>query len=274
MREAIFKIWAHLAGRPCARRLNNFLLSLGARGLGVGNPVALSGERRLLSRLGMQWQRCERTPVFFDVGANEGSYSIMLGEFVPNARIFAFEPHPGTQLRIGKRLDGKANVVGCAVGASAGVATLWDYANVDGSSHASLERAVIETLHLSASRSYDVTVITLDAFCRENGIEFVDFIKIDVEGFEADCLRGAASLIRDRRVGLVQFEFNSMHALTRTLFVDIAGLLPNFSLYRILPHGLIAVDPSDALRSNLYGIQNILAIPIGSRVLVDGVLRS
>ncbi|MBP7141290.1 MAG: FkbM family methyltransferase [Opitutaceae bacterium] len=259
-KEVIYRAWARVAGRPWARKLNHFLLSLGARGLGVGNSVDLSGEQRMIERMSEIWRDMKRAPVFFDVGANEGAYSAMLRQFVPNARIYAFEPHPETGYRMKNRLKGTVNIIECAVGAKPGITTLWDYADGRGSSHASFEKAVIETIHASSAKGVDVRVVTLDGFCKDSGIEFVDFIKIDTEGFEADCLRGAASLIGERKVGIVQFEFNSMHALTGTLFQDMVRLLPGFQIYRILPHGWIMLDLNDIFRSHLYGIQNAVAV--------------
>jgi FkbM family methyltransferase len=260
MRELIYRLWAHLAGRPSGRKLNHLLLSLGSRGLGVGNSVDLSGEHRLLRILSVTWRDMKRTPIFFDVGANEGSYSSMLRQFVPNAHIYAFEPHPETRSRIEKRCDGPNDVIGCAVGARSGTATLWDYSAMHGSSHASLGKAIFDTIHESASKGVEVSVVTLDGFCEDRSIRFVDFIKIDVEGYEGDCLRGAASLINENRVGMVQFEFNSMHALTGTLFQDLVGLLPGYRIYRILPHGALMLDLNNIFRTHLYGIQNLVAV--------------
>lgn len=260
IKESIYRFWGRAAGRPSARKLNHFLLMLGARGLGVGNSVDLSGERGFLETMAVIWRGMTRAPVFFDVGANEGNYSAMLRQLVPTAHIYAFEPHPETGARMKRHLGQSVNVINCAVGAKPGNATLWDYSDVEGSSHASLERAVIETIHAAASRGSQVSVVTLDGFCRDNGIEYVDFIKIDVEGFEADCLRGATSLISECRVGVVQFEFNSMHAITGTLFRDFIDLLPCFRFYRILPHGCIVLDLNDVFKSHLYGIQNIVAV--------------
>lgn len=38
--------------------------------------------------------------------------------------------------------------------------------------------------------------ITVDSFCRANGIEKIDFVKMDVEGAEPDVLRGAREMIK------------------------------------------------------------------------------
>jgi hypothetical protein len=50
--------------------------------------------------------------------------------------------------------------------------------------------------------------IRLDTFARQQNIERIDFLKIDVEGAEADVLRGARELLAGGKVPLVQFEIS------------------------------------------------------------------
>ena len=51
-----------------------------------------------------------------------------------------------------------------------------------------------------------VDVKTIDNVCVEHGIEVIDFLKIDVEGFEADVLQGAKAMLQEKRISLVVFE--------------------------------------------------------------------
>ena len=49
---------------------------------------------------------------------------------------------------------------------------------------------------LGKVKSIEVDIITLDEYAEINNLQNVDIIKIDVEGFEEEALRGAANLIR------------------------------------------------------------------------------
>ena len=40
----------------------------------------------------------------------------------------------------------------------------------------------------------NVKAVTLDKFCKDNSISFIDILKIDTEGFEANVLRGAQKI--------------------------------------------------------------------------------
>ena len=47
---------------------------------------------------------------------------------------------------------------------------------------------------------------TVDTFLSENKLERIDVLKIDVEGFELEVIRGAQHALRDGKVKVVQFE--------------------------------------------------------------------
>ena len=46
----------------------------------------------------------------------------------------------------------------------------------------------------------------LDNFIREKKIEFIDILKIDVEGFEFEVLQGAKNTIKEKKINVIQFE--------------------------------------------------------------------
>ena len=52
----------------------------------------------------------------------------------------------------------------------------------------------------------DVQVTTLDAYCAKNLIQQVSVLKIDVEGFEHEVIKGAAKLLTEQRVDLLVVE--------------------------------------------------------------------
>jgi FkbM family methyltransferase len=249
--------------RPLFRRLNSRLFYLGLHGLGVLNyqNASISGERYLLGKLLPKLVRNPR-PMFFDVGANEGDYCQMLLKQFPTAFVHAFEPQPANYSRFLAH-DFPADRVKChsvALGASRSSLTLYDYAGDSGSSHASLYRASITEFHQRSAVALEVPVETLDDVATSEGIEYIDFLKIDTEGHELAVLSGASRLLRENRIGYLQFEFNSLHVFSRVFFRDFRTILSNYELYRLLPRGLLRLD-ADITATEIFGFQNILAIP-------------
>ena len=60
---------------------------------------------------------------------------------------------------------------------------------------------------LEISESAKVTTTSIDDYCDLNNIKYIDLIKIDVESYEEQVLKGASRLISDKRVGCIMFEY-------------------------------------------------------------------
>ena len=68
--------------------------------------------------------------------------------------------------------------------------------------------SLINTFNIPASEQYLVPVLTLDLFVAQHGIDRIDFIKMDVEGFEQHVLDGATMVIKNLRPTIIVFENN------------------------------------------------------------------
>ncbi len=242
---------------------NTRLFYLGLHGLGVLNYQndEISGEHYLIHDwLPHAIKRSE--PIFFDIGANVGNYTATLLKKFPRASIHAFEPHPTTFARLLTN-DFPAARVTChnlAIGESAGSLTLYDRADHDGSTHASFHKAAISEFHKQKTIESTVPVKTLDAVALDAGIDYIDFLKIDTEGHELAVLAGARRLLKQKRIGLIHFEFNSTNVYSRSFFRDFRNILIGYDLYRLLPKGMLRLG-SDVAVTEVFAYQNILAVP-------------
>jgi FkbM family methyltransferase len=204
-----------------------------------------------------------KEPVFFDIGANVGNYTAKLAAVFPGALIHAFEPHPVNYRKLREVAAPGIKAHHIALGKSGGETELYDRADTDGSTHASIYKEVISEIHKAEIRSYRVAVDTLDTIAEKEKIRFIDFMKIDTEGNELDVLGGAKRLLGERAIGCIHFEFNEMHMISRAYFRDFRKVLGDYSLYRLLPRGLLPLDDTPVL-TEIFAYQNIIAIPAGS----------
>lgn len=131
-------------------------------------------------------------PVFFDIGASYGWYSLLFSKLYPNAKIFAFEPSPNVLeiLNLNKRYN--IEIIPKAVSEKSGTANFLAL---------SLPESGLSTLKYNHNNKIEnnvilVEIISLDDFCKEHNI-FPDFIKIDIEGAEYDCLKGGTYLLKN-----------------------------------------------------------------------------
>jgi FkbM family methyltransferase len=131
-----------------------------------------------------------------DIGANIGMKSLMLSQFVPHGRVLAVEAAPtvGNILNLNVENSGERNITvsRCAISDTDGEVSFAD--------NSAYGHITSEGTRVACKR-----VSTLLA---EHGLSRLDFIKIDVEGFEYPILKDALEVINQHR-SLVLFEFNS-----------------------------------------------------------------
>ncbi len=255
------KIWLGIFARAKFSAFNRRLFRRSLAGLGINDygPRQDQGERHLLKRL---MGVLPLNAIVYDVGAHKGSYSDYLICGRPDLTIHSFEPNPILIDDLRTTAAGRFTVHQCALGDQEGEALLHDPEVGGGSQGASLVGQAVDELYRDwPKRTASVQVKTLDAVAKELESERIDYLKIDAEGYDLMILRGASALIKEGRLGIVQFEFNTMNVFNRTFMRDFYQILPGYRFYRIVRDGLIAMGDYNPLMVELFGHQNIVAIP-------------
>jgi FkbM family methyltransferase len=241
-------------------KINKFLYLLSVKGMGIDNKFTLvhKGDKMLMTKLLKKTGK----QIVIDVGANVGNYAEEVLSYNPDIDLYAFEPHPKTFLTLqekAKKYGFKTVNKGCAN--STGKLKFYDYANNDGSEHATLLEGVFSDLYNNNETIvHEVDVTTLDAFIIEYNIEHVDLLKIDTEGFEYSVMSGCLESIKNNKIKAIHFEFNSMNIISKVFMKDFIKILPQYSFYRVLPNGLLKVEQHNILLTEIFGFQNIVAI--------------
>lgn len=187
----------------------------------LANDPSLNGEYWLLD----QFLRLNKRPVLaLDIGANQGDWSAHFLEKSRNhgihSNILLFEPSKFTFNALSNRFSsqGDVHLYNFAFSDTPGVATF--YENGDGSGSNSLASAFGEA-------AATVQLQTIDGFLADQGITHVDFVKVDVEGFDANVIAGARSALALGQIDVLQFEYNWRWAVTgatlRSVFDRIEG---------------------------------------------------
>lgn len=123
--------------------------------------------------------------VVFDIGAHRGHYAETFREL--GATVVAVEPNPVRADEIRRHFPG-ITVVQAAVGAEPGTATL----NIGADDqHSTLSKQWAATHPERWTETITVPVTTLDVLIETHGVPAL--VKIDVEGYEADVLRGLST---------------------------------------------------------------------------------
>ncbi|MET3580134.1 FkbM family methyltransferase [Mesorhizobium robiniae] len=168
-----------------------------------------------------------------DIGANVGQTTAVLLDAFPNARIHAFEPFPASAAKLRSRFRDQPRVtcVEAAADAESGTKTM----------HVHAELSVTNSLlpfHADAARympqsaqptECTVKAVSLDAYCASQGINRVDLLKIDTQGFERQVLDGGKGLLSRKAVASVYCEMIFVPIYVgQTTFYEIAGYLGRF----------------------------------------------
>ena len=197
--------------------------------------------------------------IIFDIGANVGLYALLAAARNPNANIHAFEPTPELvdALAGNIRLNGITNVTVApvAVGKVSGKGFLHYCAGSDGSN----EGMNYITDQIVQDSDMPVETISLDDYCGQRQIRYVDLLKMDIEGGEFDALLGAQNLLRAQAIGCIFIELTewvanrSGHSTS-----DVKRLLSEagYRIYQPGARGLAAVQLNGIHR----GGHNVIAL--------------
>jgi FkbM family methyltransferase len=184
----------------------------------------------------------------FDIGANFGSYSLQICEgLATKCNIHCFEP----TLETYKRLVQNIHLNGFSEKISAHCVGLSDEPSVGGLAHQVGNSGASRIV--STGEGQQVSLINLDTFCEANHIDQLNFIKMDVQGFEPRVLRGATATIeRFRPPMLVELD-PYMLQLQGSSPPDVASLVRQFG-YRLYI-------------ANRGSLRPLLDLPTGAQVL-------
>lgn len=179
-----------------------------------------------------------------DVGANIGCTSLLFSESAEH--VYAFEPSPTTFSFLQKNVSGSQpsniSLFNIGLGEEPAQSTLTFSSSNRSGGFVSDQTKASEAGHTTEN----IVIRKTDEIVETNGIEKVDFIKLDVEGFEASVLRGATqTLARDRPIVALELNHWCLNAFQRTSIPDF------FDLLRSVFPVLLAVD-----RNNYMNLHN------------------
>ena len=162
--------------------------------------------------------------IVFDVGAGFGTYSLPLAQKIgENGCVFAFEPHHvmANHLKESGRINRfpQIEVVEKAVS---------DKNGISGFLHKGKEEDSVLSNELS---THQINTITLDEFWTEYGQPPVHLLKVDVNGSEAEVLKGGSTLIQAHHPLLVISEPTVSANSEIKEFISSQG----YSLFELIP---------------------------------------
>lgn len=177
-----------------------------------------------------------KNDVVIDVGANVGRWSLLVARLFKTQMVFAFEPFKETFAKLQKNISLNQQLmiqtVNQAVSDSEDniAMTVKNYFNTG-----------MNQIDLSAANK-TLSAVRLDFFCETNKIQKIDVIKIDVEGFEMNVLKGSEKLIKQWRPKIICEIDDSLLLQNKIVPADIFNFLQglNYKIYRLPQMSLVS----------------------------------
>lgn len=195
------------ADLPVMQRLAAFSYALYRAAHNPGYRFETNGEGRVLSILAAEPGK----PVIFDVGSNEGQWARRcLKAFGDRMELHCFEPTQRSFRALKQGMDGQncVQLHNCGLSDHDSEAVISIPVGVTEKSSVHGEH-MADIRHLAPSVDREtVRLLQGDGFCAEHGIEAIDFLKIDTEGHDLSVLRGCRRMLSERRIRVIQFEYN------------------------------------------------------------------
>jgi FkbM family methyltransferase len=183
--------------------------------------------------------------IVFDVGANQGNWTKEVLNKHHDVQVHLFEPVHSTYHRLLKNLNQEIinNEVlpnNLAVSRQREIRHVWHYEDAPSWSTFHRRSDIEKSYNLTRPNSFAVFTTTVDQYCSDQGIERINFLKVDTEGNELEVLLGAKHFLRRGKIDYIQFEYGGTFLDARISLKEVFNELQKYrySIFKIFPNRL------------------------------------
>jgi len=141
----------------------------------------------------------------YDIGANIGTWTVLAKALLPDVRIHAFEPLEVCRNGFLKRTDSLKDIHFHKIALASKDATSLIYVG-----SVSDTTSLLPPAELSGTQSFEPVsqdTRTLDSYVWERGIQLPDMLKLDVQGYELEVLKGARRVLDSVKAVICEVSF-------------------------------------------------------------------
>jgi FkbM family methyltransferase len=234
--------------------------------LSKGHDLISSGEAAFLDHVGA------RIRVAIDVGSNVGDWFDALRKRAPMLKLgILVEPGKEAVAILRAKYGNSPNIHIVELAASDSIGSKEFYEIDNASEYSSLVRS--PRITAARPKIFTVATSTIEHLILEKHLPVVDLLKIDAEGADMPVLRGCGSFLKERRINLIQFEYNSSWAeCGETLWVALNMLRDaGYEVFLLNDGGLFDFDYD--MIGDYFRYSNFVAVSPHANDWVAGLRR-
>ena len=198
---------------------SNYLMYVDLKDKGISKELCVHKTREPFSTEFLQ-KFVKEEDIVIDIGANIGYYSLMEAQLANKGKVYAIEPIPTNVDLLKKNVELNAYknifVYQFAIGDKNGVGKMYIYDKCNWCSF-------IKNPMGNIVNEVKVPLMTLDTFVNEYVDQSPSFIRMDVEGYEYQIIRGAAKVLENKPLKLC-IELHP-HLMPRKNMVELLNIL-------------------------------------------------
>jgi len=172
-----------------------------------------------------------RVQTIFDIGAHVGETVAKYSRLFPESTIYCFEPFPESFEGLRRRFKGNSLVKPIQFAVSNKSCARKFYVNQDSATNSLLPTVddVEYWSNILNVATIEVPVTTMDAFCKQESINEIQILKMDIQGGELMALKGATEKLNQEAISLIytEAEFVPLYK-DQAVFYEICDFLSGY----------------------------------------------
>lgn|SRR3990167_11033729 len=171
-------------------------------------------------------------PTIVEAGAYDGSETVMMAKKIPDAKIYSFEPVPELYRKLNTKANSYKNIntYQLALADFNGKTKFHTSEESDAPGVVSQSSSILKPKdHLIYSstcfkNTIEVSAVTLDTWAKSNNIDHIDFLWLDMQGYELNTLKASPEILKTVKVIFTEVEFVEAYA-GQSLYQEIKSWL-------------------------------------------------
>jgi len=184
--------------------INDSLMYIDFRDNGISKELYVNKKREPFSTDFMK-KIIREDDIVIDIGANIGYYVLLEAQLIGKGRVYAIEPIPTNRTLLEKNIElnlyKNVCVFNYAIGDRIGKGKMYIYNKGNWCSF-------IKNPNETVIEEKNFPIITLDSFIKEHLYQSPTFIRMDVEGYECQIIRGMPKLLEEKKPLVIFMELH------------------------------------------------------------------